>query len=154
MGIIEIKMQYYQLFNTWLLTGHSPRVNEKVISVIKRSERSDLLRSYWDFFFFIKAQKRDHFNIQHPSTSSDPLRQVPVFWEHENSPHISVYHGAVELTQLYSCFDVVLSSHLQDVFFIPFPLFMLLLSSFTHVLFAHASIRVYIFHSTYSVLHI
>lgn len=154
MGIIEIKMQYYQLFNTWLLIGHSPRVNEKVTSVIKGSETS--VFSHWDKLFFTsKHKERDNnFNVWHPNTFSDPLRQVPVFQEHWNSPHICVCHWALEFTQLYSCFDVVLSSHLQDVFFIPFPLFMFLLFSFTHVLFSHTSICVYIFHSTYSILYI
>lgn len=71
-----------------------------------------------------------------------------------NTKILLIFLCATGLWSLLS-FTAVLMWSCQVIckmFFIPFPLFMFLLSSFTHVLFSHTSIRVYIFHSTYSIL--
>lgn len=57
MGASEIRMQYYELLNTQLYFWHSARINQKVTSVINRSEPSDF--SHWEKSLLYKSNRKE-----------------------------------------------------------------------------------------------
>lgn len=72
-----------------------------------------------DFFFSYKRKKDSNSNVWLQSTFSDPLRSLS--FRNTKILLMFVCHWALELTQLYSCFEVALSSHLPNVLSILFP---------------------------------